>query len=168
MAKLLRTEKVIGRLLAGSGLKLAVAESCTGGLIGHRITSIAGSSDYFAGGVIAYSNEVKVRVLGVQRAVLSKHGAVSGQVALQMAEGVMRLTGTDVAVAVTGVAGPGGGSVKKPVGLVFIAVAGGGGRKQVRRFRFSGSRAQVKMAASQAALGMLIDLLSIIEKKGGC
>jgi len=165
MVHQLRLERKIGRLLASRGLKLAVAESCTGGLVGHRITSVAGSSGYFTGGIIAYSNELKVCCLGVKTSVLSKHGAVSREVALQMADGARKLTAADLAVAVTGIAGPGGGSPGKPVGLVYIAVAGGGGKKQVQRFMFKGSRAEIKNAGSQAALKMLVHFL---EKKGGC
>lgn len=150
----MKIEEEVGRLLAGRGLTLAVAESCTGGLIGHRITSVAGSSAYFAGGVIAYANDVKVRELGVRIDVLKKMGAVSEPVAMQMAAGARRRFRVDLAVAVTGIAGPGGGGTGKPVGLVFIAVAGKGGC-EVRRFEFKGSRSAVQKASSQAALEML-------------
>ncbi|MDD4873146.1 MAG: CinA family protein [Kiritimatiellae bacterium] len=159
MAKRLKIENKVGQLLLDQGLTLAVAESCTGGLVGHRITSVAGSSKYFTGGVIAYSNEVKIRELGVQRDVLSRYGAVSRPVARQMALGLRRRFGVDIAVAVTGIAGPGGGSAAKPVGLVFIAVAGGGGKNLVRRFEFKGRRIAIKNTSSQAALELLRDFL---------
>ena len=165
MAERLKIEREAGRLLAEKGFKLAVAESCTGGLIGHRITSVAGSSEWFSGGVIAYANEVKIAQLGVRRDALDKFGAVSGIVARQMAEGVKSRFKSDVAVAVTGIAGPGGGSAKKAVGLVFIAVAGGGGRTVVRRFRFKGDRAAVKKAGSESAIKMLIGFLK--KKRSG-
>ena len=140
------------------GMTLAVAESCTGGLIGHRITSVAGCSAYFAGGVIAYSNDVKVRELGVRKDVLRKHGAVSGLVALQMAAGARSRFRVDFAVAVTGIAGPGGGSAGRPVGLVFVAVAGKGGC-EVRRFEFKGNRISVQKASCRSALEMVWEFL---------
>lgn len=149
-----RLEREVGRLLTAQGLTLAVAESCTGGLLGGRVTAVSGSSIYFAGGVIAYSNEVKVRLLGVDRVVLAAHGAVSAPVARQMATGVRSRIGADLGVAITGVAGPGGGTAAKPVGLVFVALARNGGCV-VRRFRFDGARATVRRAAGDAALEMI-------------
>lgn len=113
----------VGQLLTERGETLSTAESCTGGLIGHRITSVAGSSAYYKGGVISYSNEIKERVLGVDEELLERHGAVSEPVVRQMAEGVRRLMDTDYGVATSGVAGPGGGTAEKPVGMVWIAVA---------------------------------------------
>jgi PncC family amidohydrolase len=113
----------IGKALSARGLTLATAESCTGGLIGHRITNVAGSSAYYLGGVIAYDNRIKAGLLGVSEADLASYGAVSEPVARQMAEGVRTRFGADYAVAVTGIAGPGGGSEDKPVGLVYVAVA---------------------------------------------
>lgn len=113
----------VGQLLTERGETLSTAESCTGGLIGHRITSVAGSSTYYKGGVISYSNEIKERVLGVDGELLERHGAVSEPVVRQMAEGVRRLMDTDYGVATSGVAGPGGGTAEKPVGMVWIAVA---------------------------------------------
>lgn len=113
----------VGQLLTERGETLSTAESCTGGLIGHRITSVAGSSAYYKGGVISYSNEIKERVLGVDGELLERHGAVSEPVVRQMAEGVRRLMDTDYGVATSGVAGPGGGTAEKPVGMVWIAVA---------------------------------------------
>jgi nicotinamide-nucleotide amidase len=117
-------EEVVGNHLRRRGKKLAVAESCTGGGIGESITRIAGSSDYFPGGVIAYSDEVKVKQLGVTRMLLAKHGAVSGQVAVAMARGVRRKFGADYGLSATGIAGPGGGTKQKPVGLTWVALSG--------------------------------------------
>lgn len=145
-----------GRLLNARGLTLAVAESCTGGLIGHRITSVSGSSRYFLGGIVAYSNDVKMRLARVDPVALQRHGAVSAVVARQLAEGARRKLGADIGIGVTGVAGPGGGTPAKPVGLVFIGVSTQRGC-DVRRFRFAGTRAGIKSATCGAALEMLIE-----------
>jgi nicotinamide-nucleotide amidase len=147
-------ELAVGRRLRSHRLTLAVAESCTGGLIGHRITSVGGSSEYFLGGVIAYANAVKVRELGVDREVLAAEGAVSEPVARAMALGVREKFGADIGVGTTGIAGPTGGTREKPVGLVFIGVAGKHSF-EVRSFTFPGSREEVKRAASEAALNMV-------------
>lgn len=157
--------KEIGRLLTKSGLKAAVAESCTGGLIGSMLTSMAGSSEYFTGGVIAYSNAVKTDVLGVSNTELARHGAVSAQVARQMAAGVCRVAKADIGLSVTGIAGPGGGSAKKPVGLVFIGVAYGK-RCIAGRHLFAGGRRAVRTAAAREAIRMLKDLLNKTERTG--
>lgn len=138
---------------------MAVAESCTGGLIGFRVTSVSGSSAYFMGGVIAYSNEVKKTKLGVARELLEKMGAVSAPVARQMALNVRKRFGVDIGIAVTGIAGPDGGTAEKPVGLVFVGLAEGE-RCHVRRFCFSGDREAVRMSSSEAALEMLRNYLS--------
>jgi len=135
-------------------LTLATAESCTGGLIGHRVTSVSGSSAYYVGGVIAYANAVKVRELGVDPTVLEREGAVSEPVARQMAAGVRRRFEADIGIGVTGIAGPDGGTAEKPVGLVYIGLAGPEGAT-VERFVFDGDRAAVKTAGSEAALGMV-------------
>ena len=134
-------------------LKLAVAESCTGGMLGERITTIPGSSDVFLGGVIAYDNDVKKKLLGVRTEDLERHGAVSEEVALQMASGVRERTGADVGVSVTGIAGPGGGTAEKPVGLVWIAINGSG--TKARRFHVGGDRTEIRQRAAQAALEMV-------------
>ena len=137
------------------GLTLATAESCTGGLVAHLITEVAGSSAYLRGGVVAYADEVKTAQLGVPAEVLAAHGAVSAQVARAMAEGVRERFGTDLGVAVTGIAGPDGGSDAKPVGLVYVAVAGLG-EPTVRRFLWTGDRASNKRASAEAALLLLL------------
>jgi nicotinamide-nucleotide amidase len=140
------------------GLSLAAAESCTGGLVSARLTAVPGASDVFLGGVVAYSNEVKLRELGVPPEVLERHGAVSAEAAEAMADGARDALGADVAVAVTGVAGPGGGTPEKPVGLVFVTVA----RPQERstqRLVFSGDREAVRTRATAAALHALRRLL---------
>jgi len=144
----------VGKLLREKGLTLAVAESCTGGLLGMRLTEVPGSSDYFRGGVIAYSNAVKEAVLGVPRAILEEKGAVSPECARAMAEGARRLLGADLALAITGIAGPTGGTPEKPVGLVYIALAHPGG-VEVERHEFRGSRQGVRWSASEAALALL-------------
>jgi nicotinamide-nucleotide amidase len=130
------------------------AESCTGGLIGHRLTNIAGSSDVFLGGIVSYSNDVKESLLGVRAETLSLLGAVSVETAAEMAAGVRRSLGTSYGLSVTGIAGPGGGSAEKPVGLVFMAVADDRGTV-TERHQFGGSRPDIKQRSSQAALNLL-------------
>jgi nicotinamide-nucleotide amidase len=139
-------------------LTLAVAESCTGGMLGERLTSIPGSSEVFLGGVIAYHNEVKKNLLGVRAEDLEKFGAVSEQVALQMAAGVREKAGADIGVSVTGIAGPGGGSPEKPVGLIWVAVHASDAK--ARRFHVGGDRAEIRQRAAQAALEMVRRSLS--------
>ena len=147
-------ESVVGKMLKEQGLTLAVAESCTGGLVGERITRVPGSSAYFLGGVICYSNEVKERLLGVPRSLLRRYGAVSAQAARAMAEGAASAIGSDFGIAVTGIAGPTGGTRAKPVGLVYTALAGPEGIR-VEEHRFGGTRADIRHRASQAALDMV-------------
>ena len=137
-------------------ITLATAESCTGGHIAARITSIAGSSAYFQGGVVSYANDVKERVLGVPRAILENPGAVSEECARAMAEGARSLLGATLAVATTGIAGPEGGTARKPVGLVYIAIAAGT-RTHVERHVFPGDRAAVINAATERALELLLE-----------
>jgi nicotinamide-nucleotide amidase len=139
------------------GLTLAVAESCTGGMLGERITSVAGSSDVFIGGVIAYHNDAKRELLGVRQGDLEAFGAVSEKVALQMALGVRERLGSDIGVAITGVAGPGGGSAEKPVGLVWIGVDGS--ERLARRIHASGDRGEIRQRAAQAALEVVRRML---------
>ena len=149
----------LGSILTERGETLATAESCTGGNIAHEITRVAGSSVYFKGSVVAYSNEVKTRVLNVSSETLSGFGAVSRETVLQMVSGVQRLLSSDCAIATSGIAGPGGGSVEKPVGTVWIAVRYGE-RSEAECFCFEGDREQVIARATQSALLMLIQLMT--------
>ncbi|WP_296730439.1 nicotinamide-nucleotide amidohydrolase family protein [Anaerovibrio sp.] len=149
---------MVGRGLMDASLTIACAESCTGGLLTSRLTDVSGSSDYVVGSVIAYSNKVKKAQLGVQEATLQRDGAVSSETALEMAGGVCTHLGADIGVGITGIAGPGGGSVEKPVGLVYISVAGSKGN-QVTKNVFSGSRQEIKKQAVDKALTMLLDYL---------
>jgi len=152
-------EEKVGSLLAAKGLSLAAAESCTGGLIAKLITDVPGSSAYFLGGVAAYSNEVKIRVLGVDPGAVAKRGAVSRDVAEEMADGVRRLTGSDIGISTTGIAGPGGGSDAKPVGTVFLGLSYGpgviqGGEPKIsaRKHQLPGTREAVRLRSSRMAL----------------
>jgi nicotinamide-nucleotide amidase len=147
-------EEVVGALLKQRRLKLSVAESCTGGLIGGRITSIAGSSEYFERGSVVYSDLAKTEMLGVPGDLIERHGAVSCQVAEAMAKGIRQSAHADLGLSVTGIAGPGGGTEKKPVGLVYTALASAQGVKAVEH-RFLGTREQVRIRASQMALDMV-------------
>ena len=147
-------EEVVGRSLLQRSLTVSVAESCTGGLIGHRLTGVAGSSRYFERGVVVYSNEAKQALLGVPESILRAHGAVSGPCAEAMARGICEASGSPCGLSVTGIAGPGGGTPTKPVGTVFIGLAVGD-TVTSRRFRFAGDRASVKWQSSQMALDML-------------
>jgi len=148
-------ESVVGQLLRRAGRTVVTAESCTGGLLAERLTRVAGSSDYFLGGAVTYSNELKTRLLEVAEEALRDHGAVSEPVARAMASGVRRALGGDFGIGITGVAGPGGGSEDKPVGTVHIAVAGPGDEIEHRRVRFPGDRRAVRLQASQLALELL-------------
>jgi nicotinamide-nucleotide amidase len=147
-------EEVVGALLRDRSMTIACAESCTGGLIGHRLTDVPGSSDYFLESAVVYNNRAKTRRLGVPGLLIEKHGAVSAQVARAMALGIRRTSGADIGVAVTGVAGPGGGTSRKPVGLVFVAIARSRGTKVLRNV-FFGGRDQVKFQSSQKALDLV-------------
>ena len=147
-------EGKVGELLLGSGQTLAVAESCTGGLIGHRLTQVSGSSDYFLEGAVTYSNEAKHKRLGVEQELLDKYGAVSREVALAMANGIRTTAGTDIGLAVTGIAGPTGGTEQKPVGLTFIALRDAV-QSDCREFVFHQDRGRNKERAAQAALNLL-------------
>ena len=147
-------EQVVGDGLRQRGLTLAVAESCTGGLLSKRITDIPGCSDYYLGGVCSYANEVKMRVLGVRKDTLDTAGAVSPEVAEQMAAGVARALGADIGVGITGVAGPGGGTEDKPVGLVYISVWYKG-QHFTREMRSSNGRDRIRMQAASTALDLI-------------
>jgi nicotinamide-nucleotide amidase len=144
-------EAVVGRLLAEQRLTLAVAESCTGGLVGHRITNVPGSSAYFLEGVVCYSDAAKRSVLGVAEKTIYAHGAVSEETAREMAVGVRRLAGSDLGLATTGIAGPEGGTPEKPVGTVCVALAWEGGAAS-RRYQLWGTRDWIKLLTSQIAL----------------
>jgi nicotinamide-nucleotide amidase len=151
-------QEVVGDLLAQRGLRIAVAESCTGGLVTSRLTDVPGSSRYVERAVVTYANDAKIHLLGVPREMLEEHGAVSEPVAMAMAGGIRANAGVEIGVGVTGIAGPGGGSPEKPVGTVAIAaIAQSATRSRV--FRFHGEREQIKFQASQAALDMVRRML---------
>jgi len=147
-------ERVVGRMLAERAVMLSVAESCTGGLLGHRITNVPGSSAYFERGVMVYTNRAKQELLGVPEEILRAHGAVSGPCAEAMVRGVRRLGGSACGLAVTGIAGPDGGTPQKPVGTVWIGVAAGE-HVATHRCLFDGDRASIKWQSAQAALDLL-------------
>lgn len=153
----------VGKRLTEGGLTLAVAESCTGGLMGHRITDVPGSSNYFLGGVIAYAYEAKERLLNVRHATLYEFGAVSEQTAGEMARGARRVLGADIGVAVTGIAGPGGGLPDKPVGTTWVAVSTRDA-EWTEHHLWDGDRDFNKTASVDAALGLV---LKVLEGKGG-
>lgn len=148
-------EDVVGRLLVEQKRTIAVAESCTGGLIGHRLTMVPGSSAYVDRGAICYSNQAKTEMLGVPANLIAQHGAVSREVAQAMATGMRERAGVSVALSVTGIAGPGGATDTKPVGLVYIGLDGGPGETQTKECRFHGDRSVIKQRAAQAALDLL-------------
>ncbi len=156
-------DALVAALLRTSGLTLALAESCSGGLISKRITDIAGSSDYFILGAVTYANSAKIRVLHVPEELLLLHGAVSQEVAVAMATGARELAGSDIALATTGIAGPDGGNREKPVGTVYIALVDGDGC-QVHRFRFAGGRDEVRQMTATVALELLCSRLEEIAR----
>ena len=147
-------EEVVGKQLLDRGLTIALAESCTGGLIAHRLTQVAGSSAYVDRGVVCYSNRAKTELLGVSEPLLKKYGAVSGQVAKAMAQGIRTRSKMDVGLSVTGIAGPGGGTEDKPVGLVYVGLATAK-KSFTKEFRFHGERETIKLRSSQGALDIL-------------
>ncbi|MEQ8676995.1 MAG: CinA family protein [Aggregatilineales bacterium] len=159
MSNLQSLEEQIGLLLTESGKTVGTAESCTGGLIASRLTDIAGSSRYVLGGVVVYSNAMKQQLLGVQEATLIQFGAVSEQTAAEMAVGARKLLGVDYALSVTGIAGPGGGTDDKPVGLTYIGIAGADGLLEVRRFVWDQDRIGNKSLSVDAALHLLLEQL---------
>jgi nicotinamide-nucleotide amidase len=150
-----KMEEVLGDLLTEKGLTIAAAESCTGGLMLSRMTDVPGSSKWVVGGAVAYSNSVKTAFADVDPALIEQHGAVSEPVAAAMAEGIRARLGTDIGVAITGIAGPTGGTPTKPVGTVAIAVAVPGGRSRVRLMQLYGNRTQFKFNAAQTAMDMV-------------
>jgi len=157
-------EETVGALLAAHRLTIGVAESCTGGLIGHRLTNVAGSSAYFIADIIAYAYEAKERLLGVPHDVLVREGAVSEAVVLAMARGVRQVLGSDLGLAVTGIAGPGGATPTKPVGLTYIGLVAPG-LERCQRFVWTGNRRSNKRQSAEAALRMLLDYLEDLERE---
>lgn len=153
-----RLEARVGELMMARNWTLGTAESCTGGLVMHRLTNVAGSSAYVLGGVVAYSNQVKQSQLQVRQGTLMAYGAVSEQVAEEMATGLRALLHVDVAISITGIAGPGGGSAEKPVGLTYIGVAGPNDVLVVRQHVWNGDREAVKAASAEAALALVLEV----------
>ena len=162
----MRIEEKIGRLLRDRKLTLSIAESCTGGLTSNLITNVNGSSNYFERGYVVYSNRSKIELLDVPEDTIKKYGAVSSHTAIAMAEGVKRKSGTDIGLSVTGIAGPSGGTIKKPVGLVYIAVAGDK-KIEYKEYRFRGKRHEIKLESANAALKCLIEYLYRVSKDKG-
>jgi nicotinamide-nucleotide amidase len=156
-------EEVVGRALAARRMTVAIAESCTGGLIGHRLTQVPGSSDYLDRVLVCYGNRAKLELLRVPKAVLARHGAVSAEVAAAMAQGMLEHSHADMGLSVTGIAGPGGGTPQKPVGLVYVGFASRGTGVLAKEFRFHGPRDAIKLRASQAALNLLRQWLPLVQ-----
>lgn len=150
----------LGERCTGLGLRLVTVESCTGGLVGHLITETPGSSAWYLGGFVTYADQLKLDLVSVPAEVLAAHGAVSAQVALAMATAGRLRTGADVGAAVTGIAGPDGGTAQKPVGLTYVAVADANGT-QVRRHLWSGSRAENKRESAAALLGLILEWIDV-------
>lgn len=142
-----------------ANLTFGTAESCTGGLIAKSVTDIAGASEIYLGSVVSYANSVKRKLLGVKKKTLDTLGAVSGRCALEMAQGARRALGVDIAVAVTGIAGPGGGTDEKPVGLVYIAVCAGGERVLCEKCKFDGTREEIRNATAYRAMTMALETI---------
>jgi PncC family amidohydrolase len=157
--------EALSRALHETGATLAVAESCTGGGLAHRITEIPGISSVFLGGIIAYDNEVKISLLGVPRETIVEHGAVSAATAEQMAVGCRTRFGATLTVSITGIAGPSGGTPEKPVGTVFVAVADAAG-VACQRLSLSGDRSEIRHQAETQAIAMLIERLSTRRDRG--
>jgi nicotinamide-nucleotide amidase len=155
--------RLVGARLKAGGLRLATAESCTGGWVAQAVTSVAGSSDWFERGFVTYSNAAKKELLGVRASTLSRHGAVSEGTAREMASGALRRSRAEVALAVTGIAGPGGGTRKKPVGMVCFAWAGKKGGAQSATRRFTGGRENIRRQSAVAALQGLLERLDEAE-----
>ena len=160
-----KLEVIVGQMLAERKLKLATAESCTGGLVGHRLTNVPGSSGYFVGGIVAYSYEAKERLLGVHHNTIYEHGAVSAETAIEMAHGVRRALGTDIGMAITGIAGPGGGLPGKPIGLVYIALSARA-EERVERYVWDSDREGNKARSAEATLALLKNFLDTDHGEG--
>jgi PncC family amidohydrolase len=155
-------EALVGKTLQGHKLTLAVGESCTGGLVGHTITNMPGSSEYFLGGIIAYSYEAKERLLSVSHQTLYEHGAVSKETAVEMARGARIALGADIGLSVTGISGPGGGTPEKAVGLTWVAVSSRQG-EQAEQHQWDGDRESNKLQSAEAALSLLLKVLEVDE-----
>lgn len=155
----MKIEEKIGLLLKESNLTLSLAESCTGGLVANRLTNVPGSSEYFYGGIVAYSNSAKIKHLGVNESTLEMFGAVSPETAKEMAEGLRRSSGTDIVLSVTGIAGPSGGGALKPVGLVYIAISGKD-KTVCHNYIFKGGREGIKNLTAEKALRLLRDYIA--------
>jgi len=151
--------KLLGEKLIEKGLTIVTAESCTGGLIGNLITDVPGASRYFLGGIIAYSNEAKIKLLGVKKETLEEYGAVSEECAREMVIGVTNLFNSDIGIATTGIAGPSGGSNEKPVGLVYVGLKMRE-KVSVRRYFFDGNRKEIKRKIAEQAIKDVIDILN--------
>ena len=156
---MMKTDEIIEKMIA-KGCTLATAESCTGGLIGKTITDVPGASEIFGYGMVTYSNEAKQQVLGVKGETLAQYGAVSPETAAEMALGLQKLSGADYAVSVTGIAGPGGGSAEKPVGLVYIGVAAPQG-VFVRKNFFCGTREDIRIQTTETALAFVAEVAAL-------
>jgi PncC family amidohydrolase len=154
-------EARVGAVLKARGWTVCAAESCTGGLVMHRLTNVAGSSAYVVGGIVSYSNAAKQKLLGVREETLIAYGAVSEQTAIEMVQGVQKLFDAEIAVSITGIAGPGGGSPEKPVGLTYIGLMRRGGTPQVRRHVWRGDREAVKAASANAALAWILSTAEV-------
>ncbi len=151
--------EIVGKLLVAKQQTIACAESCTGGLLTSMLTDVAGSSAYVMGSVVSYTNSIKERLVGVNPATIAAHTEISAETAGEMAEGIRQLIGTDLGVGITGLAGPGGGTKVRPVGLVYIAVTGDKGTK-VRENRFQGNRVEIKQQSAEMALQMIVEYVS--------
>jgi PncC family amidohydrolase len=151
-------EEQVGKRLLAASKTIACAESCTGGLLTSRLTDVAGSSAYVLGSIVSYTNKVKMSHLGVREETLKRHGAVSQETAREMSEGVRIRLGADIGLGITGIAGPGGGTPEKPVGLVYISIAGDKGLVVTKNL-FSGSRREIKQQTADKALTMLIEYI---------
>lgn len=148
----------VGRALQAAGRTIALAESCTGGLIGHRLTNVPGSSDYFLGAIVAYAYEAKERLLGVHHRTLYEHGAVSRETAIEMARGARLALGADIGLAVTGIAGPTGGLPGKPIGLTWVAISTRD-HESARQYTWQGDRDENKRLSAEAALEVLLEMV---------
>lgn len=160
MQNIIKIEQIIGQILLEKGLTVSIAESCTGGLVSSRLTDVPGSSSYIMLNLVTYSNESKIKMLGVDSALIEKDGAVSEAVAISMAQGIKKLANTDIGVGVTGIAGPTGWSAEKPVGLVYIGLAGNG-RTEVHKININPKlcRTEIKYQASEQALELLKEFI---------